>query len=619
MEKNNNDFNENNGLNNQDSMAQKPNDHNSNLDSFNDRLRNNQGLNNMDNRPDKNSRNSEFQDKDSLSKAEPKTLNSKNNENGNSSANDIAGDTKEKPDFVKQGKSVAPDQKFGDDFSKPGTNNSNDKNGFGNAIDNLKNIDMKELGGNIKKVASQPRKSYVKFRNNFAETIADKTKNSKLPINKVVASKAINTVMTSSVILSSLTMFGIFFTDHKKVFNPDGACLTQNTGDTHYLGSVGIDGSMGDWTQEGTKENDTAKKVLDMLKGMGWSGPAIAGIMGNMAAESGFRIQAVNKKADGSSDGGTGLIQWTFERQQGLVKLAKDMGKSEYDLDVQLKQLELDLKNPAMWTSNYTHNFSPTYYNSLKDPKEAAMRFYISSFVSGGKYDHDPNGSGTKRTAGAQEAYSLFNLAEIKGDDSKIKSLLGGENQSTANVNSAIAESINNIMCDVSTEHGDTSSIVSTAQSLKNYFTYSMDARTNFAKSGAYNKVSKLSDVDKNGNADCSSYVWLVLKLAGYNVPDQCWNTPAMESDAKGDHKYLKEIDEKQAKAGDIVIVNKNGGDGSNGHTAILLEDWHGTDTRVINEGGSQPNGSVHEGKFSTEFYPSLQGGVHTFATPVKK
>lgn len=612
MEKDNQNFNDGNKLNKNDSLNnQEP--RNSNLDSFNDRMRNNQGFNMNFNKPDKN-----MPDMNKDQKPDKfDDLNFKKDDNdGQFGANK---DKAEKPDFVKDGKSVAPNKNFNNDFSKPNHGSKSGKSGLNNAVDNLKNIDFKDLGNNIKDVASKPRQSYGKFKNNFADLIVDKTKNSKLPINKVVASKAINTVMTSSVILSSLTMFGIFFTDHKKVFNPDPVCMTQNTGDTHYLGSVGAGGSMGDWTQDGTKENDTAKEVLKMLKGMGWSGPAIAGIMGNMAAESGFRIQAVNKKADGSSDGGTGLIQWTFGRQTALVKLAKDMGKSEYDLDVQLKQLELDLKNPDMWTSKYTPNLSPTYYNNLKDPKEAAIRFYISSFVSGGGYDHDPDGSGPKRSAAAQEAYSLFNLAEIKGDNSKIKSLLGGENQSTANINSSIAENINNIMCDVSTEHGDTSSVISTAQSLKDYFTYSMRARTNFAKSGAYNKVSKLSDVDKNGNADCSSYVWLVLKLAGYNVPDQCWYTPSMESDAKGDHKYLKEIDEKNAKAGDIVIVNKAGGNGSNGHTAILLEDWHGTDTRVINEGGSQPDGSVHEGKFATEFYPSLQGGVHTFATPVKK
>lgn len=615
MEKNNN-FNENNNSNNQDHMTQTPDNHNSNLESFNDKMRNNQGLNSVD-RPETSVNKPELQNGVNSSKNDLKNLNAKNHDNGGVSADDVK--DKGKPDFVKQGKSVAPDQKFGDDFSKPDNNGVNNKSGFGNAIGNLKNIDMKKLGGNIKNVASQPRKSYVKFRNNFAETIADKTENSKLPINKVVASKAINTVMTGSVILSSLTVFGIFFTDHKKVFNPDSVCLTQNTGDTQYSGSVGVGGSMGNWTQDGTQENETAKKVVDMLKGMGWSGPAIAGILGNMAAESGFRIQAVNIKADGSSDGGTGLIQWTSERQKALVKLAKEMGKSEYDLDVQLKQLELDLKNPDMWTSSYTPNFSPTYYNSLTDPKEAAVRFYISSFVAGGAYTYDPDGSSAKRSAAAQEAYSLFNLAEINGDDSKIKSLLGGDNQSTANVNSATAENINNVMCDESTEQGDTSSIVSTAQSLNGYFTYSSSARTNFAKSGDYKKVSKLSDIDKNGNADCSSFVWLVLKLAGYNVPDDCWYTKSMEEDAKGSQKYLKAIDESQAKAGDIVIVNTGDGSGSNGHTAILLEDWHGTDTRVINEGGSQSNGSVHESKFSTEFYPSLKDGVHTFATPVKK
>ena len=52
--------------------------------------------------------------------------------------------------------------------------------------------------------------------------------------------------------------------------------------------------------------------------------------------------------------------------------------------------------------------------------------------------------------------------------------------------------------------------------------------------------------------------------------------------DAKGSHKYLKEVKSSDAKAGDVVIVNVGSGVSNNGHTAILLEDWKGRSTKII-------------------------------------
>ncbi|MCT7879991.1 MAG: CHAP domain-containing protein [Lactobacillus crispatus] len=79
-----------------------------------------------------------------------------------------------------------------------------------------------------------------------------------------------------------------------------------------------------------------------------------------------------------------------------------------------------------------------------------------------------------------------------------------------------------------------------------------------------------------NDTTDCSGFVWLVLKRAGYKVPSSTWATPSMESDAKGSHKWLKRISSKSAGPGDIIIVNQGGGGGQSGHTAILLEKYKG-------------------------------------------
>ncbi|MDN6167113.1 MAG: peptidoglycan hydrolase, partial [Tetragenococcus koreensis] len=79
---------------------------------------------------------------------------------------------------------------------------------------------------------------------------------------------------------------------------------------------------------------------------------------------------------------------------------------------------------------------------------------------------------------------------------------------------------------------------------------------------------------------------------------------------------YFKQIKPNNAKAGDVVIVNVGGGLGNNGHTAILLEDWHGKDTDIVQIGGVDDK--VNKDKFGTSF-TSLLSGDTTLARPIEK
>ncbi len=128
--------------------------------------------------------------------------------------------------------------------------------------------------------------------------------------------------------------------------------------------------------------------------------------------------------------------------------------------------------------------------------------------------------------------------------------------------------------------------------------------------------IKTLSDVKKDGVTDCSGFVWLVLKLAGYKVPaDMGWYTGSMEKDATGPQTYLKKISLSEARAGDIVIVNMNGtsGAGANGHTLILTSDPTGinnemdllkSNVSVIQEGGGS-HGGVNESTMRDSFSQS--------------
>ena len=105
-----------------------------------------------------------------------------------------------------------------------------------------------------------------------------------------------------------------------------------------------------------------SKVIWDYLKGKGYTDYAVAGIMGNLYAESGLvpnNLQQTYNASLGMTDeeytravdqgtytnfvrdmAGYGLAQWTFwSRKDALLKLAKNRGKSVGDLYVQLDHL----------------------------------------------------------------------------------------------------------------------------------------------------------------------------------------------------------------------------------------------------------------------------------------
>lgn len=111
-----------------------------------------------------------------------------------------------------------------------------------------------------------------------------------------------------------------------------------------------------------TDTGDNEKTIWNSLKARGLSDFAVAGIMGNLYAESALRpnnLQNTYEKSLGMTDdeytaavdngsygnfvkdsAGYGLAQWTFwSRKQGLLDYAKSVGKSIGDLGMQLDYL----------------------------------------------------------------------------------------------------------------------------------------------------------------------------------------------------------------------------------------------------------------------------------------
>lgn len=373
----------------------------------------------------------------------------------------------------------------------------------------------------------------------------------------------------------------------------------------------GVDGTLANstWTEKGTQQYETAKRIFERLtKDLGMSGAGAAGILGNFAQETGFNPNTTN-----ASDGGYGIAQWTHVRKDKLMAWCNKNNKDPKDLDTQIDFLITELRDKSMWYGVHWPDNSLQVVGMLSDPKEAAARFYLSHLEAGGGNNSDPDGTQPKREAYAQKAYELFDGASIKGDES----LLGAAGEAASSGSSDAKDKDNK--CD--DNDVDSSSLIKAAKSMLGWFKYDQ-IHTEAA-------VGSFDDPDKDGRTDCSGFVWLALYKAGYKVPEGMgWYTKSMEDDAKGDHKWLKEISESEAKAGDIVIVNTGNGAGSNGHTAILLDSWKADEpettnsTKVIQMGGAAHDGvNIH--KFGESFLSLVNGtyGAHTitFARPIKK
>lgn len=147
------------------------------------------------------------------------------------------------------------------------------------------------------------------------------------------------------------------------------------------------------------------------------------------------------------------------------------------------------------------------------------------------------------------------------------------------------------------------------SRQLIGYFTYGTDDER--ADWGQINNPLK------NGHADCSSFVWLVMKQSGASVGNIPFSTPEMEQDAKGGHHFLKQIKAKQVKPGDVIIVNVGTGYGANGHTAIIDSPYRGRQTQIIEIGGIKPIGAVHRSQIGASFGRILASGRITYARPV--
>ncbi|MBO0456593.1 serine hydrolase [Enterococcus hulanensis] len=360
--------------------------------------------------------------------------------------------------------------------------------------------------------------------------------------------------------LIPLLIVGFFFMLSMYIMGVDEENHCQ---DRSSMVSVDIDNA-------GSEEN--AKAIYDFfISELNATPQGAAGPMGCMDFESG----GFNPGIENSSSGAFGLAQWLGSRKEALRAFAAEKGKEMSNLGVQLEFLKKELENPY-----YAKAKAALQLNDVHEAQHQWLLWFEGLSQDSSQWHSE------ERNARADKWFAKF------GSNNPISSV-AMENAAKGQLESLAAE------CTSATT-GDGGDILEVAKSLIGYFSYSQENRTSFG-----NPLNP----KKSGQADCSSFVWLVLTKAGYKTSQVAWATPSMTSDARGAKQYLQEIPEREAKAGDIIVVNLGAGFGNDGHTAILAENWHGNTTKIIEMGGYGAD-SVHEGQVDTSFGYLLAGDI---------
>lgn len=155
------------------------------------------------------------------------------------------------------------------------------------------------------------------------------------------------------------------------------------------------------------KEN--AEKIWNYLTGQGGLSPEqAAGVMGNLAQESGYNPNSI----EGNSVG-FGIIQWSFGRRDALETAAKSAGIAASDLGFQLKYMTQEAESTQLIDfhnlfSAFGVSSSDNVWDALKKQTtiEKATTFWHDSFERSN--DYNTHGNIQHRIDFANDAYKKF-------------------------------------------------------------------------------------------------------------------------------------------------------------------------------------------------------------------
>jgi hypothetical protein len=186
--------------------------------------------------------------------------------------------------------------------------------------------------------------------------------------------------------------------------NIDCAAIDQQSKDIASNG--GATSSDGAWTQEGTGAYNNAKNVWDYWVGKGFSGAAVAGIMGNVATESANTfdpkiVQGGSKSDDPSAAGGGGYGLYQFTPGSKYKNWAGYTGPSVTN------------ESDAVWDME-VKNWSADYAKS--SDVAAATKYWMVTYE---RPADQSDAAAQPRIQHAQKAYDLFGGSDVSYDQTK--------------------------------------------------------------------------------------------------------------------------------------------------------------------------------------------------------
>lgn len=187
------------------------------------------------------------------------------------------------------------------------------------------------------------------------------------------------------------------------------------------------DASGGDWTVEGSESYKLAKELFKVLtEEYGLSGTSAAGWIGNVQAESGFNMKAVEAENGQNYSGrGYGLFQFTpGEKYLNSTFYKKDASMEEEVRNQVAFIFDSEFKNGAYraYLPNAQEWFGLSGVDSIddlldNDNVENAMLIFFSVYERGDVAQMHRD----RRLGAAQKANELFNKDNVKADKSKWK------------------------------------------------------------------------------------------------------------------------------------------------------------------------------------------------------
>lgn len=121
-----------------------------------------------------------------------------------------------------------------------------------------------------------------------------------------------------------------------------------------------------------------AKYIYSYLFAEGWSINAIAGLLGNMQAESSINPGRWQSDNVGSTSNGYGLVQWTPATK--YINWCTNNGYSDPSaMDNNLKRIIYEINNGLQWIATSKYNFSfKEFSKSNKTVSELAKAFLLN-------------------------------------------------------------------------------------------------------------------------------------------------------------------------------------------------------------------------------------------------